>query len=212
MKETSSHLQPFPLLEKFLYLIKKEGVALDIGAGSGRNSIFLAKNKLKIEAIDINIKNIQNIKNLSLKLNLDIKIKKIDVKRFKFVPRKYDLILAIQSLIWTRKSEFLEIIKNIKTSLKINGVAIISGFTTKDPSYLNLKSIKAPIEENTFYSQSEKRFWQFLEHQELKKYFQKDFEILYYKEKLTKDRPHDKISHPHCHVIAEIAVKKMRDI
>lgn len=203
--------RPFPLLKKILHQVNK-GTALDIGAGNGRNISYLVKNRFEVTAIDINPQNIKQLKNLSSQFKLNFDIKKIDVRKFKFLTKKYDLILAIQSLIWTRKSEFLEIIKNIKTSLKINGVAIISGFTIKDPSYLNLKSIKTPIEKNTFYSQSEKRFWQFLEHQELKKYFQENFEILYYKEKLVKDKPHDKISHPHCHVIAEIAAKKMRDI
>lgn len=205
------HLRPFPLLKRISPQINK-GAVLDIGAGNGRNVLYLAKNGFKIMAIDNHLQSIKQLKNLPSRLKSNFNIKKIDVRKFNFSTNKYDLILAIQSLIWMKKSDFSKIIKNIKKSLKIDGVAIISGFTIQDPSCLNLKSLRTPVEKNTFYSQSEKRFWQFLEHQELKKYFQKDFKILYYKEKLTKDKSHDKISYPHYHAIAEIAVKKMRDI
>lgn len=200
---------PFPLLKKFIPQINK-GVVLDIGAGNGRNSFYLAKNGFRVESIDVNSQNIQQLKKKSSRLNLGLNINKFDVRKFKFSTKKYDLILAIQSLIWIRKSEYLKVIKKIKDSLKIGGVGIISGFTIKDSSYLNLKSIRIPVEKNTFYSKSEKRFWQFLEPQELKKCFsQKDFKILYYKEKLVKDKDcKSSVSYPHLHEIAEIVVKK----
>jgi len=49
---SSYRLKPNTTLEKFLPLIPK-GRALDIGAGQGRNSIFLAKNGFEVEAIDL---------------------------------------------------------------------------------------------------------------------------------------------------------------
>ena len=124
------------------------------------------------------------------------------------IPKKYDLILAVQSLIWMKKTEFIKIIKKIKDSLKPKGIVIISGFTTKDISYLNLKSTRLPKGKNTFYSKSEKRYWQFLGKQELKKYFDRDFKILYYKEKLIREKGHNGLSKYHNHGIAEIAAKK----
>lgn len=158
---------PFPLVEKFLPKIK-DGVALDIGSGSGRNSIFLAKNNFKVEAFDISGEAIEGIKKLAAELNLKVNFKRADVLNFKFGVQKYDLVLGIQSLIWMKKADFIKIIKKIKKSLKINGVAIIIGFTVEDKSYLNLKSLKEPVAKNTFYSNSEKRYWQFLDNQELK--------------------------------------------
>lgn len=146
----SEQTPPFHLVKRFLPKIKK-GVVLDIGAGGGRNSVFLAKHDFQVEAFDINKQNIEGLKLLVKQLNLKIKIKKSDVKKFKFQPKKYALILAIQSLIWMKKSEFIRIIKKIKTSLKNEGVIIISGFTTKDQSYLNFKSKKPPKGKNTFY-------------------------------------------------------------
>ncbi|MFH1393233.1 MAG: class I SAM-dependent methyltransferase [Patescibacteria group bacterium] len=198
---------PFYLVKKFLSKIKN-GVVLDIGSGNGRNSFFLAQNNFRVEALDINTQNVKNLKILSKQLNLNIKTKQLDVKKFKFQPRKYDLILAIQSLIWMKKTEFIKIIKKIKDSLKPEGIAIISGFTIEDMSYLNLKSARSPRGKNTFYSKSEKRYWQFLDKQELKKCFDGDFKILYYKEKLIREKGHDELSKYHYHGIAEIVAKK----
>ena len=198
---------PFHLVKKFLPKIKI-GVALDIGTGNGRNSFFLAQNSFGVEAFDIDKQNVKNLKNLAKQLNLKIKAKKSDVKKFKFQSKKYDLILAIQSLIWMKKTEFIKIIKKIKTSLKPGGITIISGFTTKDQSYLNLKSVRVPKGKNTFYSKSGKKYWQFLDKQELKRYFDKDFKILYYKEKLIREKGHDGLSKYHNHGIAEIVAKR----
>jgi len=200
---------PFPLVKEFLPKIKN-GLVLDIGSGNGRNSIFLAQNNFKVESFDINNKNVKEIKKLATDLHLKINSKKNDVLKFEFKPQKYDLILAIQSLIWMKKSDFKKVIKKIKNGLKIDGVAIISGFTVKDRSYLNLKSVKNPISKNTFYSKSEKRYWQFLDKQELKKYFNKDFKVLYYKEKLIKETKHKGIAGHHNHGIAEIVVRRIK--
>jgi len=93
---------PFHLVKKFLPKIKI-GVALDIGTGNGRNSFFLAQNSFGVEAFDIDKQNVKNLKILAKQLNLNIKARKSDVKKFKFQSKKYDLILAIQSLIWMKK-------------------------------------------------------------------------------------------------------------
>lgn len=204
------NLSPSPLLEHFYEQVPK-GAVLDIGFGKGNDSVFLANKGFRVTAIDTKKSSVDDLARVVKENNLSIKTELKDIRKFEFLNKKYDIIVAIQSLIWMRKSEYVKIIKKIKESLKINGIGIISGFTIKDPSYLNLKSARSSIEKNTFYSKSEKRFWQFLEPQELKKCFKKDFKILHYREKLVKDRFYDKISPPHVHAIAEIVVKKKRN-
>ncbi len=55
-------LKPDPLLVKYLPQIPK-GKALDIGAGEGRNSFFLAKEGFEVEAIDIVKEGLKNVLN-----------------------------------------------------------------------------------------------------------------------------------------------------
>lgn len=194
--------QEYFLLRNFLEKIPK-GKALDLGCGNGRNSLFLAKKGFSVCTIDIDPKIIKNFRQESKRLNLKINIIKADIRKFPIRKNEYDLILAVNSLIFMKKSEAQKTIIKIKKGLKNSGIAIISGFTTKDSSYLKLKKRYKPIEKNTF-KDSNKQYWQFFSKNELKSYFLKNFEILFYSEKNVKDS----IPYPHTHGIAEIVAKK----
>lgn len=198
-------ITPNSFVEKYTPIIKN-GRAIDIGTGNGNNALFLASNGFKVDAIDINEDAIEGLKKRSEELKIELNAKKIDVKKLPF-KKKYDLILAIQSLIFMRKSEFKTIIFKIKKSLNNGGVAIISSFTTADASYKRFAAKRKPVEKNTFYSKNTKQYWNFLEKNELKEYFiNKKFRILAYEEFITKDRPHEGTPYSHQHGIARIAV------
>lgn len=194
---------PNPLAEKYAPMVMG-GRAIDIGTGDGRNALFLASNGLRVDAIDINQNAIDALKKRSEELNIELHAEKIDVREFPFNDT-YDLILAIQSLIFMKKSEFETIISKIKKSLNDGGITIISSFTTADASYDRFAAKGDPVEKNTFYSESSKQYWNFLETGELKKYFTGEkFKILSYEEFTAQDNPHEGAPHPHQHGIARI--------
>ncbi len=196
---------PNPLVKKYASLVKN-GWAIDIGTGNGSNALFLASEGFKVDAIDITKDAIDSIKKRSKELKIELNAKKLDVRKFPF-NKKYDLILAIQSLIFMKKSEFKTVISKIRGSLNRGGVAIISSFTTADTSYKQFAAKRKPVEKDTFYSKGSKQYWNFLEKNELKKYFtNKKFRILSYQEFIVKDDPHEGVQHPHQHGIARIAI------
>lgn len=146
--------RPYYLLNNFLQKIPK-GKVLDLGSGDGKNSLFLAKNGFAVHAIDINPKTIENLKRESKKEKLKINIIKDDIRKFSIKEKTYDLILAINSLIFMKKTEFKKTITQIKRGLKNGGLVIISGFTTRDSSYLKLKKRYRPVEKHTFKDSNE---------------------------------------------------------
>lgn len=192
------------LLENFLEKIPN-GKVLDLGCGNAKDSLFLAQRGFSVHAIDIDSKIIKNLKQEPKKEKLKINIIKADIRKFPIKENTYDLILAINSLIFMKKSELQKIITKIKKGVKNNGIVIISGFTTKDSSYLKLKKRYQSIEKNTF-KDSNKQYWQFFSKNELKSYFLNGFEILFYSERNVKDS----ISYPHTHGIAEIVARKIK--
>jgi len=164
---------------------------------------FLARKGFKVDAIDIKKEYIDYVKKITQKYKLNINASLVNIKDFKIESKKYNLVLAIQSLPFLTKSELKKVINEIKNGLKSNGVLIISSFTIKDPSFLLLKKNSKLIEENTFEDKNHK-IWCFFKKNELKTYFDKKFKFLFYKERLVKD----KFPHPHSHGIVETVIKK----
>jgi len=182
-----------------------QGIALDIGAGEGRNSIFLVKNGFEVEAIDKVKECLEKCKRLAKRDNLPIKTRVIDIRKFNFKKNKYTLIVAIASLDFLKVSEIKKIISKIKKSLKKEGVFYLLVFSTKDPAFKKCKRNLEEVERNTFYLSKFKTHRHFFEKKELLNLL-KDFETTKVKEEKLKDIHNDK---PYFHrVIKIIAIKK----
>lgn len=182
----------------------RKGKALDIGAGEGRNSIFLAKNGFDVEAIDKTKEGLEKCKNFARKYHLSIKTKMIDIKRFKFKKNQYSLILSIAVLDFLRLSETKKIIKTIHYALVSRGTFYLLVFSTKDPAYKKCRNQKLKtIEKNTFFLPKIKTFRHFFQKRELLNLL-KDFKIITMKEKRKRDI-HNKI---HFHHLIRIVAKK----
>jgi SAM-dependent methyltransferase len=182
------------------------GIALDVGAGEGRNSFFLARNGFKVEAIDKIKEGLEKCREIAEKYHLPIETKAIDIRNFEFKPNKYSLILDILALSFLKFSEIKKIIPKIKKSLKRNGIFYMVAFSTKDPAFGKLKFKKLEIDEkNTFYLPKLKTFRHFFTKKELLKLL-KDFEMLKIEERKVRDTSHSR-NHFH-HIIIVIAKKR----
>jgi cyclopropane fatty-acyl-phospholipid synthase-like methyltransferase len=196
-------LEPEKGLKKVLKHAKK-GIALDIGAGEGRNSIFLARNGFKVEAIDKTKEGLEKCKSFAQQYSLLIKTRVVDVRDFRFQKDKYSLILSIASLDFLKFSEIEKIIAKIKKSLKKEGIFYLLVFSIKDSASKRCKRKLKMIEKNTFYLPKPKTFRHFFEKRELKRLL-KGFRIIKIKEEKIKDVHGDK---PHSHQIISTIAKK----
>ncbi len=164
---------------------------LDLGCGQGADSLFLAKNKFLVTAIDssqVAIDQIETIKN-EQKLN-NLKLICSNIKKIDMPNNKYGVIICHNVLSFLDKKEALNIINKIKNGLKNKGFIIISGFTKNDPSFHSNNKLKNYFEE-----------------QELLKIFN-DFKILYYLENIILDPGHIGFLSPHKHGITKIIAQK----
>jgi len=199
-------LKPNPILEEFINIIPK-GRALDIGAGEGRNSIFLAQNGFLVEAIDKISEGLEKCKKLAKKHNLSINIIVQDVREFNFQEGKYSLILAIASLDFLKKIEVERILTKIKKSLVSSGFVLLVVFSTEDPLYQKIKVMGLKeIEENTFFLPKSNSYRHFFTKDEIRNAFN-DFEIIRLKQKMIEDTSHGK---PHFHNTIILLAKKIR--
>ena len=165
---------------------------LDIGAGQGRNSLFLAKQGFEVEALDKSKEAIEQLREAAQKKSLPIKAIVADIKDFDFGMDKYWLIITINSLHFMKLSETEAIIRKIKKALVLGGIFYMVVTSTKDPACKRCRENLKAIEKDTFFVpmlSSERHFYTKRELASFLKNF-KEVEIFESKARDTHDRPH----------------------
>jgi tellurite methyltransferase len=118
------------LLTTALPYAEKKLIALDLGAGSLKESDYLLNNGFeKVVAIDKS----PLIKEFASTLNKNnFEYQNINFEKFNFKASTYDLVCAIYSLPFIKKENFKNVFDNIKFSLKNGGVFCGQFFGTND--------------------------------------------------------------------------------
>ena len=161
-QETTSLLkdrEPSENLKKIVEKTKGKK-ALDVASGAGRNSIYLAINGFDVEALDISQVALDVLNNKGFK---NISCKLVDLDEYEIPKSSYDLIVM---------TNFLDrnLIPKLSAALKINGVLFIE-------TYMEDELNEKPSSNPDFL----------LKKDELKTFFDDDFELLAYDEFLNSD-------------------------
>ena len=99
----------------------KPGTALDVGAGQGRNAVWLAQQGWDVTAMDISGVGLAAATSNAEKEGVSIKIAKASYQDFDFGTEKWDLIVMILS--WAPVSD-PSFVSRIHESLRSNGVVV----------------------------------------------------------------------------------------
>ena len=106
--------------DMFLKYVVDNGLILDFGCGSGRDSKYFLDNGYRVECIDGSL---ELSKLASEYLGIDVKC--MDFSEFNEIS-KYDGVWACASLLHVKKEKLLDILIKIRDSLKINGILYVS--------------------------------------------------------------------------------------
>lgn len=169
--------------------------ALDIGAGEGRNSIYLASCGFSVTAIEPSAVGANKIKERAKEHNLNVKVYN-DI----FLSVSKDLsdigfVVALTSLEHMEFDCLIKTVCEIKRLMIPGGYIYIIVFTEDDPGYN--KDLENASECSLFIKHYFKKG-------ELKAFFD-DFEILEYDEYMKEDRTHGPI---HFHGKAKLFARK----
>lgn len=139
-----------PLLGK----VKNKKI-LDLGCGTGRYSIALAKKGAIVTAIDFSKEMLAVAKINAKKAKIKIKFKQFDLKK-SFPEGKYDVILSM--LVFGHFKDITPMLKKISTALKSNGICIISTFHPQKQGgkFILVQSLGLDARK---YSQSKKEYF-----------------------------------------------------
>ncbi len=147
--------EPSPLSKELNDDLKKEGIEqaniLEIGAGNGRDSIFLAKQGHTTTGIDVAEQAITAAKKNAGKLK-NVTFEKGDVKKLKYPDESFDAVFSVAALHSTPLDDSLAEIHRV---LKPGGIAKIHQYTKivtagKTIHYWKPEQIKRLVEEAGF--------------------------------------------------------------
>ena len=139
---------------------------LDLGAGQGKNSLYLSSLDFNITAVDINAKFLQDLADISIKEKLNLNVFKHDITEAN-IKDSYDFIFSTDVFMYLNPTRIQSIITNIKQQTNQNGFNLIV-------SALNATKQGCPLTPFPFT---------FIEG-ELKEYYE-DWRIIKYEENIT---------------------------
>ncbi len=114
---------------------KSSGSVLDLGAGFGRHSLFLAYNGFRVTAIEKEENKLARLKENADKLGISITTIQSDV--VDFVPKeKYDVILATMVLHFLPAEKARAAIATMQEYTNKDGLNVITVYTNENPAGL----------------------------------------------------------------------------
>jgi cyclopropane fatty-acyl-phospholipid synthase-like methyltransferase len=197
-------IKPEKTLIDFVSIIPKTKPVLDIGAGQGRNSIFLANESFLVDAIDPSKVAINTLSQTAIKEKYAITTQQVDFKNFN-PESKYSAILVfglIQILDWKSISILLDKIENW---LAKDGFIFITGFSVNDASFSKYKKNWTSLGKNSF-TDNHGNFRTFLEPNEILTLFN-NYTIVHHWEGLGSKHRHGN-SPEEQHALIELVIQK----
>lgn len=174
--------------------------ALDLGAGEGRYTVYLAKRGCRVKAVDFSESGINKLKTIADQYHLPVVTELCDLSAYTFKEAAYNLIVAATILDHLEKTTRERTMAGILKSLKPGGLLYVNVFTTQDPGY------QAAADPGTRDHVSDTSFGMahYFTPGELKNCFS-EMTALYYYEGVEEDLSHGR---PHNHGWASLIAKK----
>ena len=97
---------------------------LDLGAGQGRNSLYLASLGCQISAVDTNAKFLQDLVDISVKEKLNLNIFKHEINEAN-IKDTYDFIVATDVFMYLNPTRISSVIHNMQKQTSIGGYNLI---------------------------------------------------------------------------------------
>jgi len=126
--------EPNAWLESQRNLFEKGKRALAVADGEGRNSVWLARQGLQVDAFDISAVGVAKARTLAETENVSVNLNVADCDAWHWQPEQYDYVVAI-FIQFADPAMRQRLFANIVNTLKPGGYLILQGYTPKQLEY-----------------------------------------------------------------------------
>jgi cyclopropane fatty-acyl-phospholipid synthase-like methyltransferase len=161
------------------------GRALDLGAGDGETSAWLAQHGFRVDAVEADPDRFESLRKSTR--GLPVHLHPLRIMQFRPAENAYSLIVASAVLHFFAPSDLTLLAGRLRRSLVEGGILIAEAFTTDDPGYAVLRRENVrEIEPNTFEAPPLVGLIHYFEPRELEKLFS-ELKLLEYVEERRLD-------------------------
>ena len=188
--------KPEKILVDFYKKIDNSSPVLDIGAGQGRNSIFLAENGFGVEAVEPSENGLKQIELIAEKNSLPIFLTQGDIFSFEQKVDYYSAVLLFGLLQILTREQISQLKASMYDWVAEESLVFITTFSTEDPNFASHKENDTEIGKNSFQD-STGMVRTYFEPNEILELFP-DYKVLHHKEFITAMHQHgDGVEHQH---------------
>lgn len=184
-------MSPNSLVVDLVQYLDIDAKILDLGCWEGRDSLFLAKHGFQVTAVDCSEIWTQKLTKLAQKENVMMEIVASDASSYLVHCNQFDVVIAMNVLQFIDQEDVLQTIKQIQECTNDNWLNVISSFIAE-----NVKQKNVVVSKGKY----------FFDEWELQEIY-KDWNILFYEEKLGDRETHGELPHRHF-TVKLIAQKK----
>ncbi len=129
---------PEPMLVRHGSRLEKDRPVLDVGAGQGRNTFYLAERGFEVHAIDPSKVAVQIVKERSGKSGLKVQAFASGFESFHPGVEFYSGILLFGLIQLLSRNDLKKLIRKVNAWTHPGSLVFVTAFTTADPSYARL--------------------------------------------------------------------------
>lgn len=126
--------EPNTYLERHRSLFSSGKKALAVADGEGRNSVWLAKQGVEVDAFDISAVGVAKARQLAQRASVVVNFSVSDCDSWAWQPQAYDYVLAI-FIQFADPAMRQRLFANMLKTLKPGGYLILQGYTPKQLTY-----------------------------------------------------------------------------
>ncbi len=126
--EASSFGEPVKTVERLAELMPP-GSVLDLGAGDGRNALYLARNGFEVKAVDLSEAGIAKLNRLAKEAGLVVQTEVADAASY-VIDSEYDACVIVLLFQFLSEQSSLRLMREMKEHTKCGGVNVVHVFTT----------------------------------------------------------------------------------